>query len=145
MKKQHLIGIVFGVLVFIALYVYIEDAQTSEKTSTATSTASSKAKGYTYDFTCKDNRSITATFYPSDDRQADLVLSDGRTMTLIHAPAADGARYINLEESIVFWNKGTTAFLEENKITTYRDCVTSTKYPELEGDYSQPVINVKIN
>jgi hypothetical protein len=51
-----------------------------------------------------------------------LVLSDGRNLTLPQAMSASGARYANKDESIVFWNKGDTAFLEENGRTTYEGC-----------------------
>ena len=54
-----------------------------------------------------------------------LTLSDGRTMTLPQTLSADGGRYTNADESIVFWNKGDTAFITENGADTYTNCVTS--------------------
>ena len=38
--------------------------------------------------------------------------------------SASGARYANDDESIVFWNKGNTAFITENgpDNITYKDC-----------------------
>jgi membrane-bound inhibitor of C-type lysozyme len=42
---------------------------------------------------------------------------------LPQAPSASGARYANGDESIVFWNKGNTAFIEEGGRTTYQGCV----------------------
>ena len=44
-----------------------------------------------------------------------------------HAAASDvrlGRRYANNSESVVFWNKGNTAFLEEKGQTTYEGCTT---------------------
>src|SRR5581483_12293852 len=35
---------------------------------------------------------------------------------------ASGARYANADESFIFWNKGTTAFITENGQTTYANC-----------------------
>ena len=52
-----------------------------------------------------------------------LVLSDGRVLRLPQALSASGARYANAAESIVFWNKGNTAFIEEKGKTTYDGCV----------------------
>lgn len=115
MKRHHIIAII-GLLILIAGYMWSRSHQSS----------SLKTKGVKFTFTCKNEKLITATFYPPDDMQIDLVLSDGRDLSLIHAPAASGARYINLEESIVFWNKGNTAFLEENKSLTFEDCMTTT-------------------
>lgn len=75
-------------------------------------------------FTCDDGKSISATFYPGDDKFVDLVLSDGRKMSVPHAISASGARYANADESFVFWNKGNTAFVTENGTTTFSGCVT---------------------
>ena len=78
-----------------------------------------------YTFVCPDQKSITATFHLPDDASVDVTLSDGRTMNLPHAISASGARYANADESFVFWNKGTSAFVEENGTTTYDNCVAS--------------------
>ena len=51
------------------------------------------------------------------------MLSDGRVLRLPQALSASGARYANAAESIVFWNKGNTAFIEEKGNTTYDGCV----------------------
>jgi membrane-bound inhibitor of C-type lysozyme len=77
-------------------------------------------------FTCDDNKSITATFYPTDDKYVDLSLSDGRKFSVPHAVSADGARYANADESFVFWNKGDTAFITEDGATVFANCVTGT-------------------
>jgi len=41
----------------------------------------------------------------------------------MQAISASGARYANTDESIVFWNKGDTAFIQEGDVTTYENCV----------------------
>ena len=43
-------------------------------------------------------------------------------MTLPQAMSADGGRYANKAETIVFWNKGRGAFVQEDGRTTYADC-----------------------
>ncbi len=73
-------------------------------------------------FTCARGKSIHATFINTGNSRVQLALSDGRKVTLPHAMSADGARYANKAETIVFWNKGNTAFLQENGQTTYADC-----------------------
>lgn len=75
-------------------------------------------------FTCKNSKSIGAVFYPQKDTNVELTLSDGRTLTLPHVISGSGARYANSDESIVFWNKGTSAFITEGTTTTYLDCET---------------------
>jgi len=73
-------------------------------------------------FNCADGKTIGATFYPDQDNKVDLILSDGRSLSVPHAISASGARYANADESFVFWNKGDTAFIEENQEITFADC-----------------------
>ena len=59
-----------------------------------------------------------------------LTLGDGRTLTLDQTISADGARYANKDESIIFWSKGNGAFvLENNKEKTYSNCVIIVPQP----------------
>jgi membrane-bound inhibitor of C-type lysozyme len=87
----------------------------------------SKADGPSTDvtYTCPGNKFIRA-IYSKDS--VELYLSDGRHIGAPHAMSADGARYANKDESFVFWNKGTTAFITEGKgaaaTTTFADCDT---------------------
>lgn len=75
------------------------------------------------DFKCDNKKSVFAVFYPKNDTHVDLVLSDGRKMSVPHAISASGARYANADESFVFWNKGDTAFITEGATTTFVNCV----------------------
>ena len=52
-----------------------------------------------------------------------LTLSDGRTMTLAQTLSADGGRYANTDESIIFWDKGVGSFLMEGNARTYANCM----------------------
>ena len=78
-------------------------------------------------FACAGGKSIDATFANAPSSSVSLVLSDGRKLTLPQAMSGSGARYANACESIVFWNKGDTAFVEENGKTTYEACVTAKR------------------
>jgi membrane-bound inhibitor of C-type lysozyme len=69
----------------------------------------------TVDYACKDGKTIKAAFY-SD--KVDLVLSDGRKMTLPQTMSGSGIRYANGDESIVFWSKGKGAFITEGADAT---------------------------
>lgn len=71
-------------------------------------------------FICKDDKIIQADFY---DRRVELTLSDGRKYSLYQTISASGARYANVDESFVFWNKGDTAFIQENDTASFEDCV----------------------
>jgi membrane-bound inhibitor of C-type lysozyme len=74
-------------------------------------------------FKCQGGKSIEATFYASS---VDLKLSDGRSLTVPQAMSGSGARYANKDETVVFWNKGDTAFVTEGKDgkETYSGCAT---------------------
>ncbi len=74
-------------------------------------------------FKCAEGRSILATFYPDE---VDLKLSDSRAMKLPQTISGSGARYANADESVVFWNKGNTAFVTEgpDETMTFKTCVS---------------------
>lgn len=80
--------------------------------------------GKTVMFKCDASKKIVATFYPGDDKYVDLKLSDGRALSVPHAISASGARYATPDETFVFWNKGNTAFVteEKNGVETYSNC-----------------------
>lgn len=69
-----------------------------------------------------DNKKTIAAIYLNTKNQVTLKLSDGRMLILDHATSADGARYANKDESIVFWSRGNTAFMTENGRSTYSNC-----------------------
>ena len=73
-------------------------------------------------FQCNLGKTIAAKFFAE---RVDLALSDGRTMSPPQAMSGSGARYANADESIVFWNKGNTAFMTEgiDGPETYSGCI----------------------
>ena len=52
------------------------------------------------------------------------MLSDGRALSLPQTLSGSGARYANADESIVFWNKGRAAFIDERGKPSYSGCAT---------------------
>lgn len=91
-------------------------------------------------YQCQQNRTIVADFYDGPSRTgADgrpipggrvlVQLSDGRKFSLPQTLSGSGIRYADSSESVVFWSKGDTAFVEEgpNKAVTYRDCVAAKR------------------
>ena len=89
----------------------------------APSAESANTKTFKARFACSSDRSIDATFIDGKRSSVNLVLSDGRRLALPHARSGSGARYATDDQSVVFWNKGNTAFVEESGKTTYADCV----------------------
>jgi hypothetical protein len=91
-------------------------------------------------YSCAGNKTISAAFYqgatkpaPSPDQppipggSVALQFSDGRSLFLPQTISADGGRYANADESIVFWSKGDTAFVTEGDPNneTYKDCIVT--------------------
>lgn len=74
-------------------------------------------------FRCADGRTIDAVFSNGARSSVSIALSDGRSLSLPLGPSGSGARYAGDRDRVVFWNKGDTAFLEEDGRMTYRDCV----------------------
>jgi membrane-bound inhibitor of C-type lysozyme len=72
-------------------------------------------------YACADGKTIAATYYAD---KVDVVLSDGREMTLPQTMSGSGIRYADADESFVFWSKGNTAFATEGDADepTYADC-----------------------
>lgn len=111
--------IIYASTLFIGLFLGMR----YENAKAVVSEYEDKSKIIKAVFACPDNKAIYAEFVNKDDK-VNLILSDGRSLTLPRAISASGARYANSDESFVFWNKGNGAFIDENGIITYQDCVT---------------------
>lgn len=87
-----------------------------------------------YEFICNDGKSLIASFVSANTSTVTLKLSDERAFSLSQVVAASGARYANQDESVIFWNKGDEAFLEENGEITFTDCATVPQTVSTEID-----------
>lgn len=87
-------------------------------------------------YQCQQNKTIVADYYDGPSRtvasgppipggRVVVQLSDGRKFGLPQTLSASGIRYADSSDSLVFWSKGDTAFVQEGpaKAVTYRDCV----------------------
>ena len=113
-KFSQLIAIILFVAVFFTGFLIGKkserDAILGERTTSAK-------------FTCADNKFIEATFFKNF---VHIEASGLWPMYLPQAMSASGARYAKPDESIVFWNKGNTAFMTQNSPDNMilKDCVT---------------------
>lgn len=83
---------------------------------------------------CNGGKQIKADYYkgpivsvkpgepPTPSGRVELVLSDGRQMSLPQTISGSGIRYAASDESMVFWSKGESAFITENNKETYSNC-----------------------
>lgn len=86
-------------------------------------------------YACAEGKAVEAKYFdkgvdvevapgemPVPTGSVSIKLSDGRKMTLPQTISASGIRYANEDESIIFWSKGTSAFMMENDVETYSEC-----------------------
>jgi len=122
MNKKRLLILVSVLFILIGIFLWPNFKQLEVVTPipiTKQNTPTINAK-----FFCDNNKTIEATFNNGTSSSVDLILSDGRNLSLPQALSASGARYANTDESFVFWNKGDGAFIEENSTTTFDGCTT---------------------
>lgn len=112
--KKWIVASVLIILVIGGAYFVIKKININQKPE---QTISAK-------FYCENNRFINATFDNRGNGSVDLSTSDGRKISLPRAISASGARYADVNESFIFWNKGDAAFIEENGQITFSGCVT---------------------
>lgn len=108
-RKKRFTGLglwIILILIVVALLAYFVNSNRTKAT-----------------FDCNDSKKIKTVFHTGDNEYVELSLSDGRTMKLDVTASAGGARYSNKSESIVFWNTGNTARLEEDGKATFFDCI----------------------
>jgi membrane-bound inhibitor of C-type lysozyme len=77
-------------------------------------------------YVCAGGKTVDATYFAD---KVDLVLSDGRSLTVPQAISGSGTRYATADESFVFWSKGDTAFIAEGDPDkpTFDNCIDETR------------------
>ncbi len=126
-----LVFLTYGAAIAVALMIFkaapVRTATATNAVATSTQTvAAHQVVSLSNDpgalFSCSSNMSLKADFV---SHEVHLVLSDGRRISVPQVVSADGGRYANPDQSFVFWNKGTSAFVQEYGNTTYADCLTT--------------------
>ncbi|MDR3571488.1 MAG: MliC family protein [Candidatus Pacebacteria bacterium] len=140
--------IIIVILVIIVLLLILAANGTSSlpptttQTQTTASTTGATSQSIEAKYSCDAGKTIDATYLNASTatttgNSVQLVLSDGRQMTLAQTLSADGARYSNGNpqiatgkpgaETFIFWSKGNGAFIEENGTTTFNNCVVQSQ------------------
>ncbi|MES2014557.1 MAG: MliC family protein [Patescibacteria group bacterium] len=117
--KHHITLVVF-IIGVVALLILLVWPNAREKPASFVNDTAGVIEKAVYQ--CADGKSITAVYR---EGSVALELSDLRAITLPQAISASGARYATPDEHFVFWNKGNTAFIQENNALTFTDCATS--------------------
>jgi membrane-bound inhibitor of C-type lysozyme len=142
-KTKNLIGIISLIVVAIIITFFL--AYSTSKQNTPIRHLVNSAN-----YSCSQG-GISAQYYegesqsptysdlpPTPSGSVVLVLSDGRSIDLAQTISADGARYANENETIVFWDKGNGAIFTENGQQTFTGCISTPKDP---GGLSQVYVN----
>jgi len=88
------------------------------------------------DYLCDEGKTINVKYYkgpeapqpqpgemPTPTGSVELILGDGRHLTLAQTISGSGIRYATSNETFIFWSKGNGAFIAENDVQTYSECV----------------------
>ena len=125
--KKIILSLVLLILIFIGGWFWWNSRQMDEGAS------SEELTSEVY-YSCLERKQIKADFFngpassavlgepPVPGGRVDLILSDGRELSLPQTISASGLRYANSDESIIFWSKGEGAFIVENNAETYSNC-----------------------
>lgn len=133
---KYLIGAIIGIVLVCAGYwafthyypISPEQLGATDATNTATDTSQDTYPTPIADvqYQCDDGKAVRAVYF---DEYVIVDLSGGTAAKLPHALSADGARYANSDESLVFWSRGEGAFVQEGGETSYANCVESDVAP----------------
>jgi membrane-bound inhibitor of C-type lysozyme len=134
-----LVVLLLGVGVWYVLTRNDELAESAETEASVTEGVASEPELVaSVRYMCEDEKSIEAEYYqisheghdpsemghmPEPTGSVELVLSDGRELTLPQTISASGIRYANADESFIFWSKGNEAFVMEGEEETFTSCV----------------------
>jgi membrane-bound inhibitor of C-type lysozyme len=114
----------FGFFFLSVGYYYLIREVKTLKSLPVSTPATSQQQMSVVSYDCDQSKNIQATYF--DDR-VEITLSDGRSYMLLQGMSASGARYVNSDESVTFWNKGNSASMDEKKLTTYQNCLEQAK------------------
>lgn len=142
MKNRYVISAILILVILAGFFLFFEYRPVSPS-GTLVAEAS---------YSCDGEKTISAAFYrglsvpssvpgepPQPNGSVELILTDGRRLNLPQTISADGGRYANVDESLVFWSKGYGAFITENGTMTYSNClqvVPMRAFTNAVGGYS---------
>lgn len=129
MNKYFKIGVVI-IVILVALFAWKKPKDNTPVKSERTLITSVK-------YMCDNDKSISVAYYEDKEltqpiegepavpsNSVDISLDEGPLMLLTQTVSASGARYANIDESLVFWNKGDEALIMRNNEMdqTYKNC-----------------------
>ena len=130
MKKTSIVSVVVIILVLVAGYFLLcGTGRVSPSGGNATTTGTITVNKSTTYF-CAEG-SFAATFGAS---RVILSLSNGQVLILPQTMSGSGARYEG--NGVVFWDKGGSAFVTQNGVSTFTKCVAGTRVGSPAAGYT---------
>ena len=128
-----------GTTLFIVIAIIIAAAVLLPRTPVVTSPTLIASVSYV----CDGDKAVFAAYYQGENKppaspdqppvpggSVALTFSDGRAMTLPQTLSADGMRYANTDESLIFWSRGNGALeLERGEERSYTGCIAAAPEP----------------
>lgn len=125
-NKDSFSGIYKAIVIFsfiLALCTAINQIYMSKQAKSMMQQAGDTPSITSVTYVCDGNATIQAQFF---DDKAELEMPDDSSLLLTQGISASGVRYTNSDESLTFWTKGNTAFMQEGENITYNNCVETT-------------------
>ncbi|OGG85737.1 hypothetical protein A2392_03025 [Candidatus Kaiserbacteria bacterium RIFOXYB1_FULL_46_14] len=137
-KKSFLsylaVSVLLALLILVVWFFLFKNQPVSQETESPVITGQAS-------YQCADGHTLQATFMtqgpvpevvpgqpPTSNALVSLRLDDAPSLSLPQAISADGARYANADESLVFWSRGNGAMVLENgQQSTYQNCIVVKK------------------
>lgn len=132
-SRNWIIGALVLIIVLVGAYFYFSPG-------TAAPTTPNRSLVSTAVYTCDQGKTIAAAYYegpaapqPAPGEPAtptgsvDVSIGGAATTTLAQTISADGTRYANADESLVFWSKGNSALVMRNNTMDldYSNCLAT--------------------
>ncbi|HVY72713.1 MAG TPA: MliC family protein [Candidatus Paceibacterota bacterium] len=145
LRGRATVTTVLIVVILIALCLVLWMYRNTEPVSrffgsdTETTTPGVAAGNTVVSYSCDEDKSLSAEYIdggpasstpdgrPVPTGAVELTFSDGTMLRLPQTLSASGIRYANADESLIFWSKGDTAFIQQgigtSQTETYSNCV----------------------
>ncbi|MES2223629.1 MAG: MliC family protein [Patescibacteria group bacterium] len=135
MKKNILI--ILALFILVALFWVVEESKNTEVSVPTTSNSKQVSKD-TVIYTCDSGNTVVAAYHegevvdvkpgemPVPTGSVDVSLNAADAITLKQTISGSGVRYVNSDESFVFWNKGNEAIIMRGNAMDldYKNCVS---------------------
>jgi membrane-bound inhibitor of C-type lysozyme len=118
---KRILYILIAIVVILAIFFLL-----TKKTAAPVAADRSGEESSKIEYVC-DQGEVDLVLSGEDLIDAKIIINNNMsdvmpTHNMKRVVSASGTRYATADENIVFWSKGTSAFITENGETTYENC-----------------------